>query len=86
MIFTRELIEKYNVDVFIAGGGPAAALAAEKEETRSIQISELQEKNRFDWRLYSEQGIKAVKGCLDDTKINAMRVIMNDEQRSNGQG
>lgn len=28
MIFTRELIEKYNVDVFIAGGGPAGVAAA----------------------------------------------------------
>lgn len=28
MIFTRELREKYNVDVFIAGGGPAGVAAA----------------------------------------------------------
>ena len=44
MNYQKQLFQKYEADVFIVGGGAAgaaAALAAESEKVRSIEISAL---------------------------------------------
>ncbi len=46
MDYKRKLTNKYETDVFVAGGGAAgvgAALACETGDTRSIDIKKLQE-------------------------------------------
>ena len=46
MLFQTELSVKYDVDVFVAGGGAAgvaAAIAAEHGDVRSVDIGDLQD-------------------------------------------
>ena len=50
MLFTKELPIRYDVDILVVGGGPsgvaaagdAAVLAAESQDVRRVNISELQ--------------------------------------------